>query len=129
MKMIGHARRRQSLSVMTLGADAGYDDGAFLNELETSNVTPHVAIRRGKIVSRDANGEARPRGRGRMRTAAYAISQRIRKRSEEVFGWCKTIGGLARSRYVGRWKLQMQSEITGAAYNLLRMSRLLATTP
>lgn len=124
IRMIGHARRRQSLGVGTLGADAGYDDGAFLNRLERSNVTPHVAIRRGGMVASDAGGQARRRGRGRMRTAAYAISRRLRKRSEEIIGWCKTIGGLARSRFVGRWKIQMQSEITGAAYNLLRMSRL-----
>ncbi len=128
MKMLRHARRRQSLRVTTMGTDAGYDDGAFLYELEASGVTPHVAIRRGKIAAADAGGEARRRGRGRMRTAVYAVSQRIRKRVEEVFGWCKTIGGLARSRFVGRWKLQMQSEMTGAAYNLLRMSRLLAST-
>lgn len=126
LKMIRHARRRHRLSVRTLGADAGYDDGHFLSALETSGVTPHVSIRRGPIAAADAAGEARRRGRSRMRSAAYAISQRIRKRAEEVFGWCKTIGGLTRSRVVGRWKIQMQSEITGAAYNLLRMSKLLA---
>ena len=55
---------------------------------------------------------------------AYAISQRIRKRVEEVFGWCKAVGGLARSRFVGRWKLKKQGEVTAAAYNLLRIARL-----
>ena len=49
---------------------------------------------------------------------AYAISQRIRKRVEEVFGWCKAVGGLARS------KLKKQGEVTAAAYNLLRIARL-----
>lgn len=127
IKMIDHARRRQSLEVATLGADAGYDDGAFLNALEEADVTPHVAIRRGEIVAEDAGGDARRRGRDRMRSVVYAISQRIRKRSEEIIGWCKTIGGLARTSFVGRWKIQMQSEMTGAAYNLLRMSKLLAT--
>jgi len=126
MKMIRHARKRQLLSVKTLGADAGYDDGRFLEDLEAFDIAPHIAIRKGRIVSEDSAGHARRRGRSRMRTAAYAISQRIRKRAEEVFGWCKTIGGLARSRFIGRWKIQMQSEITGAAYNLLRLSRLLA---
>jgi len=128
MQMIRHARRRQNLEVTTLGADAGYDDGNFLGALEESDITPHVAIREGNMVAEDAAGEARRRARRRMETIAYAISQRLRKRAEEIIGWCKTIGGLMRARFVGRWKIQMQCEITGAAYNLLRMSRLLATT-
>ncbi len=128
MTMIGHARRRQNLTVTTLGGDAGYDDGEFLDTLEGADITPHVAIREGAIVAEDNAGQARRRGRRRMETKAYAISQRLRKRAEEIFGWCKTIGGLMRARFVGRWKIQMQCEITGAAYNLLRMSRLLATT-
>jgi transposase len=128
MQMIRHARRRQNLAVTTLGADAGYDDGNFLGALEESNITPHVAIREGNIVAEDAAGQARRRARRRMETIAYAISQRIRKRAEEIIGWCKTIGGLVRARFVGQWKIQMQCEFTGAAYNLLRMSRLLATT-
>ena len=128
MQMIRHARRRQNLEVTTLGADAGYDDGNFLGALEESDITPHVAIREGNMVAEDAAGQARRRARRRMETIAYAISQRLRKRAEEIIGWCKTIGGLMRARFVGRWKIQMQCEITGAAYNLLRMSRLLATT-
>lgn len=59
LKMIRHARKRQSLTIKTAGTDAGYDDGAFLNELESEGVTPHVAIRRGPIVAKDAGGEAR----------------------------------------------------------------------
>lgn len=128
MKMIGHARRRHELAVKTLGTDAGYDDGEFLDVLEASDITPHVAIRKGAIVAEDAAGKARRRARKRMQTVVYATSQRLRKRAEEIFGWCKTIGGLMRAKFVGRWKIQMQCEFTGAAYNLLRMSRLLATT-
>ena len=52
------------------------------------------------------------------------MSQRIRKRVEEIFGWCKTVGGLARCRFVGRWKLKQQGEVVAAAYNLLRLARL-----
>ncbi len=68
--------------------------------------------------------ESRRRARRRQRTKGYQVSQRIRKRIEEVFGWCKTVGGLARSRFVGRWKLKQQGEVAVAAYNLLRMARL-----
>jgi hypothetical protein len=45
---------------------------------------------------------------------------------EEFFGWAKMIGGLRRSRHVGRWKVRQQGELTVAACNLVRMSRLLA---
>lgn len=128
MKMIRHARRRQERTVTTLGTDAGYDDGDFLDALEGSDITPHVAIRDGQIVAEDAAGQARRRARRRMRTMAYAISQRLRKRAEEIFGWCKTIGGLVRARFVGRWKIQLQCEFAASAYNLLRMSRLRPTT-
>ena len=55
---------------------------------------------------------------------AGAPGEPARKRAEEIFGWCKTIGGLARARFVGRWKIKQQTEVTGAAYNLLRMARL-----
>lgn len=56
----------------------------------------------------------------------YRISQRIRKRVEEIFGWAKTVGGLRRSRFRGVARTQLAAYIVGAAYNLTRMSRLLA---
>ncbi|MDQ7014266.1 MAG: transposase [Planctomycetota bacterium] len=65
------------------------------------------------------------RMRERLNEPGYAISQRTRKKVEEVFGWCKTIAGLARSRHVGRWKLRQQVELAAATYNLVRMRKLL----
>lgn len=59
-----------------------------------------------------------------MKSKGYHISQRVRKRIEELIGWCKTVGGLARAGFIGRWKLRQQSKATGAAYNLLRIARL-----
>ena len=56
--------------------------------------------------------------------AGYAASQRYRKRIEECFGWAKTIGGLRKSRFVGRDKLDFQFVLTMAAYNLVRMRNL-----
>jgi hypothetical protein len=47
---------------------------------------------------------------------------------EEVFGWMKTVGGIARARFVGRWKIEQQMLMTASAYNLLRISRLAAVT-
>ena len=122
--MLDHVHRRHGLWPRTLGADAGYKDGRYLDALEQFGIEPHVPIGEGPIRGKHDAAEARRRARRRRRTKGYRLSQRIRKRVEEIFGWCKTVGGLARSRFVGRWKLKQQSELTAAAYNLLRMARL-----
>jgi hypothetical protein len=110
----------------TVAGDRGYDAGEFLLEVEDEDIKPMVAIRRGKIRPGTPESEARTRARRRRGTQAYAISQRKRKLTEEGFGWTKTIGGLRRSRHAVRWKLGQQSLITGAAYNLLRLTRLVS---
>jgi hypothetical protein len=56
--------------------------------------------------------------------SGYSISQRVRKRIEELIGWCKCVGGLARAGFIGRWRIRQQGEAAAAAYNLLRMARL-----
>lgn len=122
--MLDHVRRRHGLKPKTLGADAGYRDGHFLDTLEQDGIVPHVPVGDGTIKGDDDAAWARRRASFRQMSRAYAVSQRIRKRVEEIFGWCKSVGGLARSRFVGRWKLKQQSEVTAAAYNLLRMARL-----
>jgi transposase len=122
--MLDHVYRRHGLWPRTLGADAGYRDGHFLDALEQDGIVPHVPVGNGDIKGNDDASWARRRASFRQTSRAYAISQRIRKRVEEIFGWCKSVGGLARSRFVGRWKLKQQSEVTAAAYNLLRMARL-----
>ncbi len=122
--MIDHVQRRHGLWPRTLGADAGYKDGVYLDVLERFGIDPHIPVGDGPIRGDDAGAEARRRARRRQRTKGYRISQRIRKRIEEIFGWCKAVGGLARCRFVGRWKLKQQGEVTVAAYNLLRMARL-----
>jgi len=121
--MLDHVHRRHGLWPRTLGADAGYKDGAYLDALEHFGIAPHVPVGDGPIQGVDDASQARRRARARGSTVGYAISQRIRKRVEEIFGWCKAVGGLARSRFVGRWKLKQQGEVTAAAYNLMRMAR------
>ena len=116
--------RRHDLWPSTLGMDAAYVDGAFLYGLEQEDIVPHVPIPEGPICGEDEGSQARRRARKRQGNKGYAISQRIRKRIEEIFGWLKVVGGLARARFIGRWKIKQQAEITGAAYNLLRMARL-----
>ncbi len=126
LSMVRTARKRHKVSVATLAADMGYDSGDFLVALERERVRPHVAVRAGPIRAEDACGDARRRARDRQRNVGYARSQRRRKIVEEFLGWSKVIGGLRRSRHVGRWKIRQQVELTAAAYNLVRMSRLLA---
>jgi hypothetical protein len=64
--------------------------------------------------------------RRRTNTIGYQISQRCRKKIEELFGWAKTIAGLARTRFIGHWKTNQQAHVAGAAFNLTRMRGLRA---
>ena len=127
LRMLRRIERRHGLRPKTLGVDAGYDDGGFLVELESRGIEPHVPVRRGAIVADDEKGRARRRARRRSRTRRYKLSQRVRKRVEQVIGWCKTVGGMARTRYIGHPRIEMDAQMTGAAHNLLRMTRLVPT--
>lgn len=104
---------------ITVGADKGYDTRDFVDQCRFLGVTPHVAQnahahRRSAIDERTA------------RHAGYAVSQRIRKRVEEIFGWAKTIGGFRKTRYKGKPRTQFAAYFVGAAYNLVRITRLQA---
>lgn len=102
---------------VTLGADAGYDVKSFAAECRARDVTPHIAPHRGGKSVLDARTTRHP---------GYEVSQRIRKRVEEIFGWMKTVGNLRRTRYRGVARTEMAALLTGVAYNLMRMSRLMA---
>lgn len=117
----------------TVGADKGYDNGELLQELEKREIVPHIAMTKNDPADpttaradRKPGIEARLRMRDRMQTIEYQVSQRTRKKVEECFGWLKTIAGLDRSRWVGRWKLRQYMEIGAAAFNLLRIRKLAA---
>ena len=126
--MVRRAKKRHRMRPKTLGADKGYAAGAFLYELECKEqVVPHVPLPAGRIRANGPEADARRRARRRQKQKGYQISQRIRKRVEEIFGWTKVIGGMRRCRHVGRWKIQQQALVTNAAYNLLRMARLAST--
>lgn len=123
--MLKQVRRRHGLRPKTMGMDAGFDDGAFLADVEADQIVPHVPVRSNcRLRADDEAGQARRRAHRRMKTKAYAISQRLRKRVEEIFAWMKTVGDLTRTRFVGRWKIRLEMLVTGAAYNLLRLVRL-----
>ncbi len=127
LEMLKRLRRRHRLRPKTVGLDAGYDDGEFLCDLEKLNLKPHVSIRRGPIRATDAAGQARRRARERQKTPGYRISQRVRKRVEQIFGWCKTVGRWTRTRFLGQERIEMEAMMSAAAYNLLRMSHLVAS--
>lgn len=115
-----HMLKRQGkkgIRPRTLGGDKGYDNKNFVAMLRKRGITPHVAAnvkRRGGFA---VDGRT-------TRHTSYAISQRVRKRVEEIFGWMKTVGGFRRTRFKGRAKTQLAAWFVGAAYNLLRMAKL-----
>jgi IS5 family transposase len=104
---------------ITVAGDKGYDTHDFVVDCRAINVVPHVAQNFHERKQSAIDGRT-------TRHAGYVISQRIRKRVEEIFGWCKTVGGLRRTRYRGQRRTQMAAYLVGAAYNLLRISRLAA---
>jgi hypothetical protein len=122
----GHAERIAALHMIepradrpgrvTLGADKGYDVEDFVNELRTLNVAPHVAA---KVKGSAIDGRT-------TRHAGYKLSQTVRKRIEEVFGWAKSAAGLRKTRHRGLGRVGWQFTFTLAAYNLIRLPKLLA---
>ena len=114
-------QRRKGQGVKTLGADKGYDTKDFVDLLRRRRITPHVAANTQRRGGSAIDGRT-------TRHTSYTLSQRIRKRIEEIFGWMKTVGGFRRTRYKGRDKTQLAAWWVGAAYNLLRMAKLLPQT-
>ncbi len=129
----GHAERDAALTMLrrrrkereserrwTLGGDKGYDTADFVKDVRTLKVTPHVAQntsgRRSAIDERTTAHDG------------YAVSQRKRKRVEEIFGWMKTVGGARKLRYIGKKRNGMWFTITAAAFNLVRMANIEAAT-
>ena len=117
--------RREGKQRITLGADKGYDVTAFVRALRDRQVTPHVAADR-RVSKHGVQRHSEIDGRT-TRHAGYAISQRIRKRIEEVFGWKKSAAGTRQTKFRGLERVRWSFTLTAAAYNLIRLPRLLAT--
>ena len=104
----GHAERVAALAMIepradrpraiTLGADKAYDAEDFVNELRSMTVTPHVA--------QNTSGRSSAIDARTTRHGGYAVSQRIRKRIEEAFGWIKR---RSYERYLALAQAQAQS--------------------
>ena len=106
---------------ITLGADKGYDTQDFVDELQKMQVTPHVA-------QNNTNRASAIDGRT-TRHPGYAVSLRIRKRVEEIFGWMKTVGNYRSPKYRGIDRVGWHFTLVAAAYNLVRMRNILALSP
>ncbi len=115
LQMLERQKRGQHA---TLGADKAYDTREFVARCRALGTTPHVA----QFTKSERRGSAID---GRVtRHASYHLSQRVRKRVEEIFGWIKTVGGGRKLRYRGTAHNQLWAELTAAAYNLMRMARI-----
>ena len=125
LEMLG--RHRPGGRRITLGADKAYDVTSFVGDLRARKITPHIAI----------DGHLSKTGKRRKtaidarttRHAGYGVSQRCRKRIEEVFGWLKASAGQAKTKFRGRDRVASQFTLAMAAYNLIRLPRLLAEAP
>lgn len=99
----------------TIGADKNYDTQDFTNKLKSQKITPHVAQKTHCKSGID----------GRItHHSGYEISQRKRKRVEEIFGWLKTVGGLRKTKFRGRDKVGWMYLFSLSVYNLVRMKNL-----
>lgn len=125
-RVSGHAERLAALDMIepradrpnpiTLAGDKGFDAADFVMELREINVTPHLAQNTSRRSAIDGRTTRHP---------GYAVSQRIRKRIEEGFGWMKTIGGFRKTKYRGIEKVGWAFTFAAAAYNLIRLPKLM----
>jgi transposase len=125
----GHAERAAALELLgaldrprgvTLGADKGYDTRDFVAAIRLLGVTPHVAQNTTHRASAiDGRTTHHP---------GYAVSQRRRKRVEEIFGWLKTVGLMRKTRHRGMRRVDWMFTFALAAYNLVRIRNLTAQT-
>ena len=120
LQMLG---RRKGRRRVTVGADKGYDTRDFTAGCRALGVTPHVA-QYAKTPKRHSAIDGRV-----TRHRGYPVSQRVRKRVEEIFGWLKTVGGGRKLRYRGLARNQLWAELTATAYNLVRMARIAPQPP
>ena len=109
--------RERKFRPRTAGADKNYDTRGCVAAIQECGVTPHVA--------QNTSGRRSAIDGRTTRHPGYAVSQRIRKRVEEIFGWMKTVGGFRRTRYRGVERTGLAGYLVATAYNLVRLSRLL----
>ena len=112
---------------ITLGGDKGFDVADFVDNLRRRKVTPHIAVQ-DHLTKTGRRRKTKIDGRT-TRHPGYQVSQRCRKRIEEVFGWVKTSAGLSKTKFRGRRRVDASFTLALAAYNLVRLPKLLAEAP
>ena len=122
----GHAERDTAIDMLdrlpassrrrTIAADKAYDTRDFIARTRQRGFTPHVAQ---NTTNRASAIDART-----TRHPGHAVSQRIRKRIEEPFGWIKTIAGGRKLRYIGQERNRAWFLLSGAVYNIIRITDL-----
>jgi transposase len=113
------AERVEGTERITVAADKAYDTKDFVNEMRGMSVTPHVSQNTKRPGGSAIDGRT-------TRHEGYKVSQRKRKRIEEVFGWMKTVGTLRKTRHRGLETVRWVFTFTAAAYNLVRMRNLMS---
>lgn len=101
---------------ITVGGDKAFDTQEFVRRIRELGATAHVA--------QNTSGRRSAIDRRTTRHPGYKISQRVRKRVEEIFGWVKTAAGMRKTRYRGVRKVGWMFTLAAAAYNLVRMRNL-----
>ena len=112
------AERVERTERIMLAADKGYDTKDFVSEMRGMHVTPHVSQNTKRAGGSAIDGRT-------TRHTGYEVSQRKRKRIEEVFGWIKTVGTLRKTRHRGLETVRWVFTFTATAYNLVRMRNLM----
>ena len=113
IKLVRREKARNG-GMKTLGADKGYDNQTFVPGLRDEGIIPHVAAKKYTAMDEQT-----------LKSKDYQISQRCRKKVEEIFGWMKTVGGFRKTRYKGVARTELCAYMVSAAYNLVRMSKLI----
>lgn len=116
ISLIDRLEEDENFRVKTVGADKGYHQTDFVESLRDRGIVPHVACIRGrKVTGLDGRTTSRD---------SYKVSQKKRKLIEQSFGFLKTVGGVRKSRLVGCSRTNFLVEMTFAAMNILRITRL-----
>lgn len=121
LEMMKRTRQRHWLKPERLGADKGYDAASFMEALEAEDIEPHIALKKTTI-----SHPARERAAERSSSLVGYWMARSRRCAESVFGWLKERAGLKRMRRKSRRYEKDYAFVSGAAYNFLRLSKLLA---
>jgi transposase len=127
----GHGERLAAVAMLdalpaagrrSVGADKAYDTADFVAACRERKVTPHIAChdtrRGGSAIDRRTT-----------RHASYRLSQIVRKRIEEHFGWAKTVGRIRQTMFRGLQRVDQQFKLTMTASNLLRIARMPIAMP